>query len=71
MESLTSHPFYGLRTQMLMHLNSVGYPRIVPNPHLCFGFLLVFMSDMHLEPGSEKQVKILFKMFSFFRQIIT
>ena len=42
----------GLKTQIPMHSNSLGCPRIFP---VCSSFLLVIASDMHLESESEKR----------------
>ena len=41
--------------QIPMHSNSIGYPKILPP--VCFSFVLVILSDMHLEPESEKRAK--------------
>ena len=43
----------GLKTQIPMHSNSIGCPKIFPP--VCSSFALVNASDMHLEPESENE----------------
>ena len=54
-EPLISHSCTGLKTQIPMHSNSIGCPKIL-SP-VCSSFVLVIASDRHLEHESEKRAK--------------